>query len=541
MNVDYLPAFKREGRIEEIPLPVLIVHILDERLSGRLYIEEAGTKSWIYFEEGFPAGVFASKSQDFLGTVLRELGYIDDAAFNQSLMMMSKTKRLQGELLVEAGKIDSEQLERALSLQLARKLARLFTIRAGDFRFAEDEELTPPMEPIRINTYALIYNGIKNSYHGEDLKKGLQILVGRSCKVTGLFVERKELFEFPPDDVADAELLREFRLPQVFVRANRSGPTSGMMMLLALLYCGMLELEEAEFAVPIKGARVPRAESANASTARSGATARPRAQAGATPASSVSVSGARSRQTGKKVSDELIKKINDKFEQVKSGELWQILEVEKNAGSEIIKNSYITLAKVYHPDRVSGAGDEELSHRMDLIFARINEAYQVLSDPKRRVEYEKTATADTKPDQPRPEEARIQFQKAQVYLKKKDLTKAAEAIRWAADLDPGNGDYKAYKTWIENLREKQGSPIERLTQAKADLIDVVKGYPESFYAYKFLAKVCKDLNDTQTYYKALKNASQLNPKDVDIARQLRLFNMRKEKEGRGWLKKKFTK
>ncbi len=519
MDVDYLPAFTREGRIEEIPLPVLIVHILDEKLSGRLYIEEEDTKSWIYFDEGFPAGVFAPKSQDFLGTVLRELGYIDDAAFNQSLMMMAKTKRLQGELLVEDGKIDSEQLERALSLQLARKLARLFVVRAGAFRFAEDEELIPPMEPIRINTYALIYNGIKNSYHGENLKEGLQILVGRSCKVTGLFVERKELFEFPPDDVADAELLREFRLPQVFVRATRSGPTSGMMMLLALLYCGMLEMEEVDFAVPIKGSQAPRAAPHKAAPARAG----------------------RPRQGAKKVSAELVKKINDKFEQIKSGDLWQVIEVEKDAGSEVVKKSFLTLAKVYHPDRVSGSGDEDLSHRMDLIFARINEAYQVLSDPNRRAEYDKKASTDTKSDQPRPEEARVQFQKAQVYLKKKDLTKAAEAVRWAADLDNSNGDYKAYKAWIEFLREKQGSPIEKLTQVKAELIDIAKGYPQSFHAYKFLAKICKELKDMPTYHKALNNAAQLNPKDVDIARQLRLFNMRKEKEGRGWLKKKFKK
>ncbi|HUU03276.1 MAG TPA: DnaJ domain-containing protein [Myxococcota bacterium] len=533
MDVDYLPAFTREGRIEEIPLPVLIVHILDEKLSGRLYIEEEGTKSWIYFEEGFPAGVFAPKSQDFLGTVLRELGYIDDDAFNQSLMMMAKTKRLQGELLVEDGKIDSEQLDRALSLQLARKLARLFVVRAGVFRFAEDEELIPPMEPIRINTYALIYNGIKNSYHGEDLKEGLQILVGRSCKVSGLFVERKELFEFPPDDMADAELLREFRLPQVFVRATRSGPTSGMMMLLALLYCGMLELEEADFAVPIEGAQAPRAAPHKAAVARAGASAseRDRGTAG----------GDRPKQGAKKLSAELVKKINDKFEQIKSGDMWQIIEVEKDAGFEVVKKSFLTLAKVYHPDRVSGAGDEEISHRMDLIFTRINEAYQVLSDPNRRAEYDKKAPSDTKSDQPRPEEARVQFQKAQVYLKKKDLTKAAEAVRWAADLDNSNGDYKAYKAWIEFLREKQGSPPERLAQAKAELIDVAKGYPQSFHAYKFLAKVSMELNDMQTYYKALNNAAKLNPKDVDIARQLRLFNMRKEKEGRGWLKKKFTK
>jgi len=523
-----------------MPLPVLIAHILDEKFSGVLRIEAEDSKPWIFFEDGFPAGVHAPKSQDFLGTVLRELNMIDDAAFNESLMEMAKTKKLQGEFLVGTGSLEDEQLERALSLQLARKLSRLFSLSKGTYEFFEDEELPPPMEPIRVNPFALIYNGIKNSYKSDDLKKGLAALIGRSCKVTGKFVERKDLFEFPPDDVADADLLREFRLPQEFVRSTKSGPTSGMMMLLALMYCGMLELEEADFATPIKKgkgapARQPAARRPAQAATRPTTGARP-----ARPASPGAVSpGPGASAKGKStVSDELLKKINTKFDQVKIGNHWQVLEVEKDADTNRIKKAFLSLAKVYHPDRVSGAGDEELAHRMDVIFARLNEAHDTLTDPNLRVAYDKKVESRGKGEQ-RPEEAKFQFGKAMVFFKKRDYVKATEAVRWAVDFDSKKGDYRALKIWLEFLREEEAPILERRIKAKDSLIDVGKAFPDSFLTFKFLAQVSKDLRDDKGYFKALKLAYQCNPNDVDIARELRLLKIRKEKEDKkGWLRKK---
>jgi curved DNA-binding protein CbpA len=541
MNVDYLPAYTQKGDLEEMPLPVLIAHLLDEKMTGMLRIESEDTKPWIYFEDGFPAGVHAPQSQDFLGTVLRELNMIDDGAFNESLMEMAKTKQLQGEILVKKGSLEGDQLERALSLQLARKLSRLFALRTGTYEFFEDEELPPPMEPIRVNPYALIYNGIKNAYKADDLKKGLAILIGRSCKVTGKFVERKDLFEFPPEDVADADLLRDYRLPQEFVRNTKSGPTAGMMMLMALMFCGMLELEEADFASPIKGKGAAPKRPA----------ARPAAQAARRPAAGARPGGASPRPTSpgqsaaaqakSNISPELLKKIDFKFEQVKGGNHWQVLEVEKEADTARIKKSFISLAKVYHPDRVSGAGDEDLAHRMDVIFAAINEAHDTLIDPNRRAEYDKKSESRGKGEQ-RPEEAKFQFGKAMVFFKKKDYVKAMECARWAVDYDSKNGDYQALKVWLEFLREEEGPIAERRNKCKDALIDIGKAFPDSFLTFKFLAQVSKDLRDDKGYFRALKLAYQCNPHDVDVARELRLLKIRKEKEDKkGWLRKKLQK
>ncbi|MRJ02738.1 MAG: molecular chaperone DnaJ [Epsilonproteobacteria bacterium] len=66
---------------------------------------------------------------------------------------------------------------------------------------------------------------------------------------------------------------------------------------------------------------------------------------------------------------------------------YEILEVDRNASFEEIKRAYRKLALKYHPDR--NPGDREAEER----FKMINEAYQVLSDEKKRAVYDRYGKA----------------------------------------------------------------------------------------------------------------------------------------------------
>lgn len=65
---------------------------------------------------------------------------------------------------------------------------------------------------------------------------------------------------------------------------------------------------------------------------------------------------------------------------MKDKNYYEILEIDKNASKEIIEKAYKTLVKKYHPDVSNEISDD--------LIKKINEAYEVISDPQKRIQYD---------------------------------------------------------------------------------------------------------------------------------------------------------
>ena len=65
---------------------------------------------------------------------------------------------------------------------------------------------------------------------------------------------------------------------------------------------------------------------------------------------------------------------------------YALLGVARDASQEEIKRAYFEAAQKFHPDKNTAAGETEL-------FLGVQQAYEVLSNPKRRTQYDATLAA----------------------------------------------------------------------------------------------------------------------------------------------------
>lgn len=80
--------------------------------------------------------------------------------------------------------------------------------------------------------------------------------------------------------------------------------------------------------------------------------------------------------------------------------LYDLLEVTYDADEKTLKKAYRTMALKWHPDRWSSNNDDEKAHAEDM-FKKCDEAYKILSDPKKRQVYDRHGLAAAKGDGPR--------------------------------------------------------------------------------------------------------------------------------------------
>ena len=496
-----LPEFNQEGQLEGCPLPMLLAQILEKNLSGTLHIESGESKTWVWFDQGFPAGVSIPNSEVYLGMVMRELGLIDDETFNESLMIMAKTNKLRGQVLLEMGKINQEQLAQALSVQLMRKLTELFSIHSGSYRFGEGDSIPGKMQPFRVHPYPIIYNGIKNCYQTEELEIILgDLLSGKACRVSEQFAGRQGLLELPSDEQADLGLLKEYRAPEEFVKTAKSGGTSAMMLLLMLHCCGMLETAEASSAQAIKPPEPPK----------------PRPQPKKPPPKT-------------KVSEKLRQRLKEKVEQIKGEKLLELLEISADATGNQVKTSYLKMTKEFHPDRLPADADADVKEVMKFIFTKLSEAHQTLTDPDRRKAFLRTAAKEAGVAGPAdPEGALLEYEKARVFINKKNYVQAVVHLKEAHEMDPKNAEYQARFLWFGYVAAEEPKQ-DKLHEVRMKLEAMYRSTPGNFFVNRYLATIYRLVEEPGKYEMHLSKANSIRPTDIETARELRLHNSRKEK------------
>lgn len=236
--------------------------------------------------------------------------------------------------------------------------------------------------------------------------------------------------------------------------------------------------------------------------------------------------------------------IEAKLTTAPSEDHFQLLGLSRDATTADVKNAYFTLAKSFHPDKLPKEL-LDLKPRVQQLFALINAAYEELSDDARRADYLITIGGPTtrrgKPSANEQEmvaralDAAVAYQRAEI-LQKTDVPSAEIYARRALEADPSNPSYITLLAWLQAqqrpippaLDENTTSPI--YDDLIAQLDGVLKKEPEYERAHYYRGVMLKRSGRLEGAIRDFKRAAELNPSNIDAAREVRLYEMRKGKK-----------
>ena len=225
----------------------------------------------------------------------------------------------------------------------------------------------------------------------------------------------------------------------------------------------------------------------------------------------------------------LKQKILERAAQISAQDYFQMLGLERDASPEMVQKAFIGLAKVWHPDRLPPAL-VDVKDACSKVFTHLTEAQATLLDPERKQEYmtllkDGGATPDDQAKIQAILEAAMEFQKAEIVLKRNDLTQAYELAKRAYTLDPEQADYLAMVTWLDAQRP-EWIGREKTLEKIAVLDGCIKINARSERAYFWRGMLYKRIDDGAKAYKDFKKAGELNPRNLDAMRECRLHKIR---------------
>ncbi len=225
----------------------------------------------------------------------------------------------------------------------------------------------------------------------------------------------------------------------------------------------------------------------------------------------------------------LKQKILERAAAISGQDYFQMLALERDATPEMVQKAFFGLAKVWHPDRLPPAltGVKDACSK---VFTHLTEAQATLCDAERRAEYmtllkDGGATPDDQAKIHAILEAATEFQKAEIMLKRNDTAQAHEHARKALALDPEQADYLAMVTWLDSHKAEWIG--REKTLEKIGILDrCIKMNANSERAYFWRGMLFKRIDEGSKAIKDFKKASELNPRNLDALREVRLHNIR---------------
>jgi tetratricopeptide (TPR) repeat protein len=491
-----MDAIPEHGRLDEIPLPRLLLGLQRREFSGAVTLSRERVGKRFLFRDGLPIFAESNLASESLGVQLMDAGRIKRVDYNRLTAHVEREKCKEGKALLDLGLLDAKGLFHALKEQVRIRLVECFGWPQGEFFVDAGSEPPADAQPFRAEIYSLLQEGIETHWSSEralaDLHPRMELfpeLASRSERITARLRMDESV------ETLLAMLDGSSSLWKVIQTARTPRALAAIWVLDA---AGALAYRDA--AKPIAESEALAGPQIEIVTSRE-PEASPRQPAVAAATTRRAPSEAEASATAK-----LRREIGEKHARLAELDYYQLLDVPPSCDTAAIKRAYHVAAKTYHPDTLSRSGlDAEARAEANRVFAEISKAHSTLSDPERRRTYHEERSGNASGiDANRLANAENLYRKGEILMRQGNFRGAFDFLKPAVDLWPDECAYQSGLGWT--YYKKLPSEAER---AREHLERALALDPDDGVTLFRLGVVLRSLGQTEAALAAHQRASRV--------------------------------
>ena len=211
---------------------------------------------------------------------------------------------------------------------------------------------------------------------------------------------------------------------------------------------------------------------------------------------------------------------------LKSQNYFEVLNISEQANISEIKQAYKELSVTFYPNSVNSLGSTEIKNLLTNIFHEIKTAYEVLSDAKKRKDYElsieyKNLTAVL--------ESKQLFLEAKKALDVNNKKTALELFRKLMKVDTSPAPHVLlYFIWSQITNFSTQNSSEQITEINSCFDKIPPEYRNTTLFYFVKGLFYKILNNKEMAISHLKYAYHLDPNFVKAKQEMRALSYHKK-------------
>ncbi|HLG20171.1 MAG TPA: DUF4388 domain-containing protein [Bdellovibrionota bacterium] len=505
-----LPAELTQGDFLKTPFPAVLWRLAGLKFTGVLEAKRGEVSKKIFLENGHPVSAESNLLHETIGKFLVEQKQITPEQEQSALVQSLEKGKPLGEILLSMGAIDPARLYESLQENLAGKILDVFSWDRGEFSAAEDTTFLERITPLKTATVRLILRGIESSFPLSRLEAEGFGKPGRTYRLVSKAPRDAEILQLTTEEVKALKTLKEGQTVESFATSQNVSEETARRRMYAFHLFGLLEEASA-------GTRELSLDELVGATLL-------QALKPVEPAKSVEKTDPETLALANEIASDHMKLMSLNY--------FELLGAEETATAVAIRDKFMEFAVRYSPSKFRAPALGEFRDRADEILLRGVKAFGTLSEFESKTKYIDKLKAERRKVEEGGKkktaggafriqttllDADSQFQKGMKFLKDKKYEKAVEFFQYAADIDARQAQYVAYLGWTTF----QQSP-ERNVKAADELLRRARDIkPESDAAAYLLGKFLLAQNRQDEAMPHLKKAVELNPKDIDMVRELR--------------------